>query len=107
MMPMSALATVFSPKQASALQAPENPMAEEKKEAKKRPHAGHGYKRTTVDHHDDGSHTVRHEHEDGVSHMSYAKADLDQLHDGLQDHLGEANPGEAEADGGNSGIEEV
>lgn len=82
-------------------------MAEEKKEApKKRAHAGHGYKSTHIDHHDDGSHTVRHEHEDGVSHKSYAKADLDQLHDGMQDNLGEPNPGEAEADNGNSGIQE-
>lgn len=47
----------------------------------------HPYTRTVIEHHDDGSHTVRHEHKDGMSHNSYAKADLDQLHDGLEDNL--------------------
>jgi hypothetical protein len=63
---------------------------------KKKPHAGHGYLRTIIDHHGDLSHTVRHEHEDGKSHKSYAVADLDAVHDGLEDHLGEANGGEDE-----------
>ena len=60
----------------------------------KRKHAGHGYKHTHVEHHDDGSHTVHHEHEDGKSHKRYAVGSLDHVHDGLQDHLGEANDGE-------------
>jgi hypothetical protein len=63
---------------------------------KKRPHAGHGYKHTHIEHHDDGSHTIHHEHEDGKSHKRYAVADLDAVHDGLEDHLGEPNAGEDE-----------
>jgi hypothetical protein len=63
---------------------------------KKKPHAGHGYHRTIIEHHGDLSHTVRHEHEDGKSHKSYAVADLDAVHDGLEDHLGEPNAGEDE-----------
>ena len=66
-------------------------MAEEKKHRK---HAGHGYKRTHIEHHDDGSHTVEHEHEDGKSHKKYAVASLDHVHDGLQDHMGVPNTGE-------------
>lgn len=62
-------------------------------EHKKKKHGGHGYKHTHIEHHDDGSHTVHHEHEDG-KHKKYAVGDLDQVHDGLQDHLGTPNPGE-------------
>ncbi len=52
---------------------------------------------TTVDHHGDGSHTShRHyRHEDGTeSKESSAHADLDGVHDMLQDHLGSPNAGE-------------
>ncbi|VVB52841.1 Uncharacterised protein [uncultured archaeon] len=57
-------------------------------------HAGHGYKHTHIEHHADGSHTMHHEHEDGKSHKKYAVQSLDHVHDGMQDHLGSANPGE-------------
>lgn len=50
-------------------------------------HAGHGYTETIIDHHDDGSHTIEHRHEDGVSHKKHAKMDLDGLHDSLEEHL--------------------
>ena len=56
-------------------------------ETKKKPHAGHGFVHTTIDHHEDGSATVHHEHEDGKSHKTYAVTHLDALHDGLEDHL--------------------
>jgi hypothetical protein len=64
---------------------------------KKAPHAGHGYTRTIIEHHDDGSSTIEHHHEDG-SHKKYAVTDLDCVHDGLEDHLGEPNDGEEAED---------
>ena len=67
-------------------------------------HAGHGYTHTHITHHHDGSHTIKHHHEDGVSHKEHAVADLDGVHDSLQEHLGMPNPGEAEAAAGQHGI---
>lgn len=68
---------------------------------KKKKHAGHGFKHTHIEHHADGSHTVHHEHEDGSMHdVKHAVADLDGMHDSMQDHLGTPNPGEAEANEG-------
>lgn len=59
-------------------------------------HKKHGYKSTHIEHHDDGSHTVtHHHHEDPKKDYSYAKPDLDGVHDGLEQHLGEPNEGEA------------
>lgn len=73
-------------------------------EGKKKKHAGHGYHKTEIEHHADGSHTVRHHpHPDHAHEMptaSYAASDLDSLHDGIQDNMGTPNPGEAEADAG-------
>lgn len=69
--------------------------------AKKRPHKIH------IAHHRDGSHTStrHHKHDDGsMSSESSAHHDLDGVHDALQDHLGEPNPGEMEADGGQHGV---
>jgi hypothetical protein len=82
-------------------------MAEKEKEKKHKKHAGHGYKSTHIEHHDDGSHTVRHDHENPDQSKSYAAADLDGVHDGMEDHLGQPNPGEAEAEGGKSGLPEA
>ena len=81
-------------------------MAEEKKEhAKKHKHAGHGFKSTHIEHHNDGSHTVHHMHEDGAhADVKHAAANLDAVHDSLQDNMGSENPGEAEANAGQSGI---
>jgi hypothetical protein len=50
-------------------------------------YAGHGFLTTTITHHDDGSHTIKHSHEDGASHKEYAVGDLDGLHDGMEDSL--------------------
>ena len=59
------------------------------------------HKHTHIEHHADGSHTVHHEHEDGSMHdVKHAVADLDGMHDSMQDHLGTPNPGEAEANEG-------
>jgi hypothetical protein len=78
-------------------------MAEEKKDHKKKAHAGHGFSRSHVENHADGSHTVHHEHSEGPhKDVKHAVADLDGVHDSLQDHLGMPNPGEAEANAGPS-----
>jgi hypothetical protein len=76
-------------------------MAEEKKEHKKKKHAGHGFKHTHIEHHEDGSATVHHQHEMGPEQdVKHAAADLDGVHDSMEDHLGQPNPGEAEANAG-------
>jgi hypothetical protein len=76
-------------------------MAEEKKDHKKKKHAGHGFKHTHMEHHEDGSMTVHHQHEDGPEHdVKHAVSNLDGAHDSMQDNLGQPNPGEAEANAG-------
>jgi hypothetical protein len=47
----------------------------------------HRFLNTHIEHHDDGSHTIRHEHEDGKSHVKHAAADLDEVHDSLEENL--------------------
>lgn len=58
---------------------------------------------TVIEHHDDGSHTMHRHHSDGTKHSS-AHHNLDGVHDALQDHLGEVNPGEAAANQGDHGV---
>ena len=66
---------------------------------KKAPHAGHGFKHTDAEIHDDGSMTVSHTHEDGPhKDKKYAVMDLDGFHDGLEEHLGCPNDGEEAED---------
>lgn len=62
----------------------------------KKPAAGgkKKHKHTHIEHHDDGSHTVRHTPADGGADTSYAAQDLDGVHDGLEHHVGEPNGGE-------------
>ena len=75
-------------------------MAEHKKK-----HAGHGFTHTHIEHHADGSHTVHHQHEEGMEHdVKHAVANLDGAHDSMQDNLGTPNPGEAAADMGQHGV---
>jgi hypothetical protein len=62
---------------------PEKPAAKHKGKAK--------HKSTSIEHHDDGSHTVRHVPHEGGPELSYAAANLDAVHDGLEEHLGEPN----------------
>ena len=68
----------------------------------------HKYMRTTIEHHGDGSHTVRHHHMDGEKHDKThavgADMGLDGVHDSLQDHLGSPNSGETAADAGMHGV---
>lgn len=60
----------------------------ERFEEKKMAHAGHGFHSTHIELHDDGSATIHHVHEKGPEHdKKYAAADLDGVHDGLEDHL--------------------
>ena len=54
----------------------------------KHEHAGHGFTHTHVDLHDDGSATIHHTHADGPMHdIHHAVADLDGVHDSMQEHL--------------------
>jgi len=77
-------------------------MAEEKKEHKKKSSKkGHKFRHTHIEHHDDGSATVHHQHEEGPEHdVKHAAANLDGVHDSMEDNLGQPNPGEAEANAG-------
>jgi len=65
----------------------------------------HGFTHTHIEHHSDHSATVHHVHKDGPhKDVKHAVASLDHLHDSLQDHLGQPNPGEPEAAAGQHGI---
>ncbi len=64
-------------------------------------HKNHSH--TIIHHLDDGSHTMHRHHKDGSIHSSGHQT-LDHLHDAIQDHLGEPNPGEAAADAGQHGV---
>jgi hypothetical protein len=46
------------------------------------------HKSTSIEHHGDGSHTVRHTPHDGGPEVSYSKSDLAGVHDGLEENLG-------------------
>jgi hypothetical protein len=48
-------------------------------------------KHTHIEHHDDGTHTSRHVDAAGKETASYTSSDLDGVHDGLEQHAGEAN----------------
>lgn len=56
-------------------------------------HAGHGFTHTTIEHHDDGSHTITHHSADGPD-KTYARHGIDDLHDGLEENVGSPNDGE-------------
>lgn len=68
-------------------------------EEKKIKHAGHGYHETVIRHFDDGSAAIHHKvHPDHVHEMKdkeYGVGHLDEIHDGIEDHL--RNPEEIEA----------
>lgn len=75
------------------------PKAESKTEAKpgasKDKKAKH--KHTHIEHHDDGSHTIR--HSGAGDEVSYAAPDMDAVHDGLEQHIGGANADEGQGQG--------
>jgi hypothetical protein len=74
-------------------------MAEKKKK--------HHFSHTHIEHHDDGSATVHHQHEsDPKKDIKHAVADTDQMHDSLEDHIGTPNAGEAAANVGDHGVAE-
>ena len=75
-------------------------------EHKKKKHAGHhNFKHTHIEHHSDGSHTVHHADADSPAHdVKHAVADIDGVHDSMEDHVGQPNPGEAEANQGQNGV---
>jgi len=56
----------------------------------------HGFHKTEIHHLDDGSHTVHHHHVEPHKSVHHAAADLDEVHDSLEHHMGEPNEGEAE-----------
>lgn len=74
----------------------------------KKKHAGHGYHKTEIVHHADGSHTTTHhvhpDHAHEMKDKSYATADHDGMLDGMMDNTSQANPGEAEAEAGAHGV---
>ena len=49
------------------------------------------HKHTHIEHHDDGSHTVHHTPQGGGEETSYTAPDFDAVHDGLEQHVGDAN----------------
>ena len=50
----------------------------------------HSFRRTVIDHHTDGTHTMTHEHEtDPKGNVTGAKADLMGVHGGLDENIGE------------------
>lgn len=76
----------------------------DKKSDKKKSGKGHFHK-TEIEHHKNGSHTVRHiphPSTDGtpMEDTSYAAPDMDALHSGMEENLGEPAPGEAAAEAG-------
>jgi hypothetical protein len=65
----------------------------EKKEHKKK----HKFSHTHIEHFHDGSGTVHHVHEDGPEHdVKHAAGDLDEMHDSMEQHLGQPNDGEGQ-----------
>lgn len=65
----------------------------------------HKFHHTRITHHADGSATIRHEHEEGPhKDVEHAVADLDGIHDSVEDHMGQPNDGEAEAEAGQHGV---
>lgn len=67
------------------------PKSEPKSSSKKSKH-----KHTHIEHHENGSHTVRHTPAEGGPDVSYAAPDMDAVHDGLEEHVGEPNAGEGQ-----------
>jgi hypothetical protein len=58
---------------------------------------------THITHHKDGSHTAVHKHSHPEHHPdeTHALSNMDALHAHLEDHVGQPNSGEAEAEAGN------
>lgn len=91
----TAAMTKDEPKEKSA-KAPEK--KSEKKDSKKK--KKHGFSATHIEHHDDGSDTVRHIPEDGGKEVSYATPDLNGTVSGLNQNLGGAEEAPVEPPAG-------
>lgn len=64
----------------------------------------HKFTHTHIEHHEDGSHTVHHVHQDGPAHdVKGAVADHDGMMDHMMDHTSSMNPGEEAANAGPAG----
>jgi hypothetical protein len=60
----------------------------------------HKFHHTHIEHHEDGSATIHHQHEAGPEHdVKHAVPDLDGVHDSIEQHLGQPNEGENEVAG--------
>lgn len=53
-------------------------------------HAKHGFHKTEIEHHSDGSHTIHHYHIEPEKSVHHAVPDHDAMMDSMQQHLGEA-----------------
>ena len=71
------------------------PKAAAKPKASTAPKKGK-HKHTHIEHHDNGTHTVRHTPAAGGPEVSYAANDMDGVHDGLEEHVGEPNGDEGQ-----------
>jgi N-acetyl-beta-hexosaminidase len=77
---------------------------EEKKDKKESKHGKtNGYHTTTVRHFTDGTHHVKHEHEDG-SAKEYARGSHDEMIDGMLENLSGPGPEELDAASGKHGV---
>ena len=84
-------------KSAAKPRAAQESKSEKSAEPKKAKH-----RHTQIEHHYDESgnstgHTVRHSGGEGGGETSYAAKDLDEVHDGLEEHMGEPNGDEGQA----------
>lgn len=62
------------------------------------------HRKHKADHHTVENHHTRPEHHPHEIHHFHGASALDQVHDHLEEHAGTPNPGEAEADAGQSGV---
>ncbi len=65
------------------------------------------HRKHKADHHVVENHHTRPEHHPAEHHHFKGENAMDQVHEHLEDHAGSPNPGEAEADAGQSGVPPV
>lgn len=58
----------------------------------------HKMKHTHIEHHEDGTHTVRHTPAGGGEEMSYSRPDMAGVIQGLQQHVGDSAQAQPQAD---------
>ena len=83
---------------------PEEVLGEEKHPKKKKSMGKkHHYRETRIEHHHDGSHTMRHMPHDGGEEKSYAVPDLEGAKQGLDENVGQPEQAEGGAPEGAAG----